>query len=261
MKRKTLYALGLSAVLGFSTLSGCGCGAVQTPESTQQETSTVEEESTSAIETVAQEETPSVAETEAVETESETADDVTVTEETASPEEIGIIEMDSIMYATTSVNERKEPSTDSEKIGSLSIGEEVHVTGKTEDGLWMRIEEGEGEAFVASNYLSTEKPVVEEESPATSESESTSSSGGNTTQTETPAPEQTTPPEQETVVYEPAPAPEDLPEAPAPDNPSAWESLGEPEYTDGSEFAPTLGDGSNLSEGTLSGGDTGLTWN
>lgn len=264
MKRKTLYAFGLSAVLGFSTLSGCGCGAVQTSEPTQQEISTVEEESTSAIETIEQEETPSIVETEAV----ETASGVTVTEEANSSEEIEIIEMDAVMYATTSVNERKEPSADSEKIGGLSIGEEVHVTGKTEDGLWMRIEEGEGEAFVASNYLSIEKPVVEEESPATSESESTSgsesatgSTGGSTTTPSTEAPVTEVPQQQETVVLEPAPAPEDLPEAPAPDNPSAWESLGEPEYTDGSEFAPTLGDGSNLGEGTLSGGDTGLTWN
>lgn len=259
MKRKTLYALGLSAVLGFSTLSGCGCGAVQTSESTQQETSTVEEESTSVIETVAQEETPSVTETEAVETESETTGDVTAMEETASPKGIGIIEMDAIMYATTSVNERKEPSVDSEKIGSLSIGEEVHVTGKTEDGLWMRIEEGDGEAFVASNYLSTEKPVVEEESPATSESESTSSSGGNTTQTETPAPEQ------ETVILEPAPAEEDLPPAPAPDNPDALESLpsgGSANVGGAVDFSQmTNGSGTGMSEGTLSGGDTGLTWN
>ena len=259
MKRKTLYAFGLSAVLGFSTLSGCGCGAVQTSEPTQQEISTVEEESTSAIETIEQEETPSIVETEAV----ETASGVTVTEEANSSEEIEIIEMDAVMYATTSVNERKEPSADSEKIGGLSIGEEVHVTGKTEDGLWMRIEEGEGEAFVASNYLSTEKPVVEEESPATSESESTSSNGGSTdsstTTPSTEAPVTEVPQQQETVVLEPAPAPEDLPEAPAPDNPSAWESLGEPEYTDGSEFAPTLGDGSNLGTG-YEGQGTGMTW-
>lgn len=253
MKRKTLYAFGLSAVLGFSTLSGCGCGAVQTSEPTQQEISTVEEESTSAIETIEQEETPSIVETEAV----ETASGVTVTEEANSSEEIEIIEMDAVMYATTSVNERKEPSADSEKIGGLSIGEEVHVTGKTEDGLWMRIEEGDGEAFVASNYLSTEKPVVEEQ-PSTSESESTSgsesatgSTGGSTTTPSTEAPQQ-----QETVVLEPAPAPEDLPEAPAPDNPSAWESLGEPEYTDGSEFAPS-GDMSDLE---YNGPGTGMTW-
>ena len=254
MKRKTLYAFGLSAVLGFSTLSGCGCGAVQTSEPTQQEISTVEEESTSAIETIEQEETPSIVETEAV----ETASGVTVTEEANSSEEIEIIEMDAVMYATTSVNERKEPSADSEKIGGLSIGEEVHVTGKTEDGLWMRIEEGEGEAFVASNYLSTEKPVVEEQ-PSTSESESTSSSGGNTTQTETPAPEQ------ETVILEPAPAEEDLPPAPAPDNPDALESLpigGSANVGGAVDFSQmTNGSGTGMSEGTLSGGDTGLTWN
>lgn len=198
MKRKTLYAFGLSAVLGFSMLSGCGCGAVQTSEPTQQEISTAEEESTSSTETILQEETNSVTETEAVETESETTSDVTVTEEANSSEGIEIIEMDAIMYATTSVNERKEPSADSEKIGSLSIGEEVHVTGQTPDGEWFRIDDSEtGDAFVSAQYLSTEKPIIEQ-----------------------PAPEQTTPPSQEeTIVLEPAPAPEDLPDAPAPDNP------------------------------------------
>ena len=178
-------------------------------------------------------------------------------------EEVAIEEMDATMYAITNVAVRENYSTTSERLRTLSTGEEVHVTGKTEDGLWMRIEEGEGEAFVASNYLSTEKPVVEEESPATSESESTSSSGGSTdsstTTPSTEAPVTEVPQQQETVVLEPAPAPEDLPEAPAPDNPSAWESLGEPEYTDGSEFAPTLGDGSNLGTG-YEGQGTGMTW-
>ena len=202
MKRKTLYAFGLSAVLGFSTLSGCGCGAVQTSELPQQETSTVEEESTSSTETISQEETNSVTETETVETESETTSDVTVTEEAKSSEEIEIIEMDAIMYATTSVNERKEPSADSEKIGSLSIGEEVHVTGQTPDGEWFRIDNSEtGDAFVSAQYLSTEKPIIEQT-----------------------APEQTTPPEQETVVYEPAPAPEDLPDVSEPDVPLSDEA-------------------------------------
>lgn len=183
MKRKTLYAFGLSAVLGFSTLSGCGCGAVQTSEPTQQEISTVEEESTSSTETISQEETNSVTETETVETESETTSDVTVTEETAFPEEIGIIEMDAIMYATTSVNERKEPSADSEKIGSLSTGEEVHVTGQTKDEQWYRIEiSGIDEGFVASQYLSNDKPIIEQsESQAPAET------------VPTPAPQETVP--------------------------------------------------------------------
>ena len=174
-------------------------------------------------------------------------------------EEIAIEDMDATMYATTNVAVRENYSTTSERLRTLSTGEEVHVTGKTEDGLWTRIEEGEGEAFVASNYLSTEKPVVEEESPATSESESTSSNSGNTTQTETPAPEQ------ETVILEPAPAEEDLPPAPAPDNPDALESLpigGSANVGGAVDFSQmTNGSGTGMSEGTLSGGDTGLTWN
>ena len=169
MIRKRLILLGFVSVLVFSALPGCGCGAVQT--SVPSETVSVEE-STSSLETVTHEETPSATETEAVETESETADDVTVTEETASTEEIGIIEMDAIMYATTSVNERKEPSADSEKIGSLSIGEEVHVTGQTQDEQWYRIEiSGIDEGFVASQYLSNDKPIIEQpESQAPAES-------------------------------------------------------------------------------------------
>ena len=160
MIRKRLILLGFVSVLAFSALPGCGCGAVQT--SVPSETVSIEE-STSSPETVTHEETPSATETEAVETESETADDVTVTEETAFPEEIGIIEMDAIMYAITSVNERKEPSADSEKIGSLSIGEEVHVTGQTKDEQWYRIEiSGIDEGFVASQYLSNDKPVIEQ---------------------------------------------------------------------------------------------------
>ena len=225
MKRKYLILLTTLSLFTFSTLPGCGCGAVQTSEPIRTETATVEPETTSQPEVETQEENPSaseIAEMKNAESETEIASDETETEKTIS-ENNAIMEMDAIMYATTSVNVRQESSVDSEKVGNLFRGEEVHVTGKTEDGLWMRIEEGEGEAFVASNYLSTEKPVVEEESPSTSESESTSSNSGSTdsstTTPSTEAPVTEVPQQQETVVLEPAPAPEDLPDAPAPDNP------------------------------------------
>ena len=260
MRRKYLILLTTLSLFTFSTLPGCGCGAVQTSEPIRTETATVEPETTSQPEVETQEENPSaseIAEMKNAESETEIASDETETEKTIS-ENNAIMEMDAIMYATTAVNVRQESSVDSEKVGNLFRGEEVHVTGKTEDGLWMRIEEGEGEAFVASNYLSTEKPVVEEQ-PSTSESESTSSSAGNTTQTETPAPEQ------ETVILEPAPTEEDLPPAPAPDNPDALESLpigGSANVGGAVDFSQmTNGSGTGMSEGTLSGGDTGLTWN
>lgn len=259
MKRKHLILLTTLSLFAFSALPGCGCGAVQTSEPIQTETATVEPEATSQPEAETQKESPSaseIAEMKNVESETEIASDETEAEETIS-ENKAIMEMDAIMYATTAVNVRQESSVDSEKVGNLFRGEEVHVTGKTEDGLWMRIEEGEGEAFVASNYLSTEKPVVEEESPATSESESTSSSGGNTTQTETPAPEQ------ETVILEPAPAEEDLPPAPAPDNPDALESLpigGSANVGGAVDFSQmTNGSGTGMGTG-YEGQGTGMTW-
>lgn len=211
MKRKTLYALGLSAVLGFSTLSGCGCGAVQTPESTQQETSTVEEESTSSAETIAQEETPSVTETEAVETESEIANDVTVTEETTSE----INELDGTLYTTTDVALREKNTVASEKLATVPAGTAVHVTGITEDEQWYQISDYEDieVGYISGAYLASEKPSTSSDNNA---SGSTSSSSGSSTSNEsesattsesTSTPAETTQPEPETPA-ETTPAPE-----------------------------------------------------
>ena len=198
MIRKRLILFGFVSVLAFSTLPGCGCGAVQT--SVPSETVSVEE-STSSPETVIHEETPSATETEAIETESETADDVTVTEETASPEEIGIIEMDAIMYATTSVNERKEPSADSEKLATVPAGTAVHVTGITEDEQWYQISDYEDieVGYISGAYLSSEKPSTSSSSGSTSSSESSSTtsteSESATTSESTSIPAETTQPE------------------------------------------------------------------
>ena len=193
MIRKRLILFGFVSVLAFSTLPGCGCGAVQT--SVPSETVSVEESSSSS-ETVTHEEIPSATETEAVETESEAAGDVTVTEETASPEEIEIIEMDAIMYATTAVNVRQEASAGSEKIGSLSKGTAVHVTGITEDEQWYQISDYEDieVGYISGAYLSSEKS-----SSSSSSSGSTNETASESTETqqvetpETQAPAETTP--------------------------------------------------------------------
>ena len=56
-----------------------------------------------------------------------------------------------------------------------------------------------------------------------------------------------------------------MPPAPAPDNPDALESLpigGSANVGGAVDFSQmTNGSGTGMSEGTLSGGDTGLTWN
>lgn len=133
-------------------------------------------------------------------------------------EEIAITDMDETMYVVTDVALRAKYTTASEKLRTLATGEEIHVTGLTEDGNWYRVEHSEsGEGFVASQYLSSEKPVVEQPSESASSSNSESTNTGSST-TETPVVE--TPSQEETIVVEPAPAPEDLPDAPAPDNPN-----------------------------------------
>ena len=178
MKRKALYALGLTTFLGISMVAGWGCGeVVQTSGIVQQEAPTTEEESTTITEeTGSEEESTSVPEN--VETEeaassqaNETEETVTL-EETVPIEELKIIEMDAVMYATTTVNIRKESSTDAEKIGGLFTGEKVHVTGRTEDGLWYRVDDSyKGEGFIAAEYLTDVAPVKESAPSESTQSE------------------------------------------------------------------------------------------
>lgn len=228
MKKKVLILIGIISCLIFSVLPGCGCGqqqevmeTVPTVEETEIESESISIEETTEEETIPEETT--MEQTESIEEQTETVMET---------EGLDIQDMSAVMYTTANVVLRQEPSTESEKLRTVSAGEEVEVTGQTVDGLWFRVEDTEkGTGYISGEYLSSEKPVIQE------------------------------PVQQETVVNESATSEDNLPEAPAPDNPGAWDSLGEPEYTDGSEFAPTLGDGSNLGEGTLSGGDTGLTWN
>ncbi len=85
-----------------------------------------------------------------------TADNNKLTEENKTEESpktvIKIEETDEYMYVSSSVNVREGPSVDNKKIGTLSVDEKVHVTGKTADG-WVRIEYQNGEGYVNSGFL------------------------------------------------------------------------------------------------------------
>lgn len=69
--------------------------------------------------------------------------------------EIPIKELNQIMYATGNVNTRLGDSTDYEKIGSLTLNQEVLVTGISERTGWYRINVGGQEMFVSGSYLVT----------------------------------------------------------------------------------------------------------
>ena len=84
---------------------------------------------------------------------------------------------DTQMYAKSSVNVRKSPSAEDEKLGSLSTAQEVTVTGLTSTN-WYRISYNDGIAYVSANYLQNEKPIVQTAKKSSGGSSGGASSGG-----------------------------------------------------------------------------------
>lgn len=84
---------------------------------------------------------------------------------------------DTQMFAKSSVNVRKGPSADDEKLGSLSTAQEVTVTGLTSSN-WYRISYNDGTAYVSAEYLQNEKPVVQTAKKSSGGSPGGASSGG-----------------------------------------------------------------------------------
>lgn len=76
------------------------------------------------------------------------------------------------MYAKSSVNVRSGPDVSYERMGHLDKGEEVEITGLSENG-WYRIKFKGGEHFVSGKYLVSEKPTVVTTAKVTSKIEST----------------------------------------------------------------------------------------
>lgn len=69
-------------------------------------------------------------------------------------------DMATTMYATQTVNIRNLPNTDGEKLGSLSINQEVAVTGQCNETGWYMFNYNGQTAFVSNSYLSVEKPEI-----------------------------------------------------------------------------------------------------
>lgn len=62
------------------------------------------------------------------------------------------------MYASERVNIRKQPSSESEKVGELKRGDEVLVVGEQDD--WKEIQMGDDTFFVSAEYLTEEEPTT-----------------------------------------------------------------------------------------------------
>lgn len=69
-------------------------------------------------------------------------------------------DMTATMYATQTVNIRNLPSTDGEKIGSLSTNQEIVIKAQCNETSWYMFDYNGQTAFVSNNYVSTEKVEV-----------------------------------------------------------------------------------------------------
>lgn len=87
---------------------------------------------------------------------------------------------ESTMYATASVNVRASYTTGSEVLTSLSPGQKVKVTGKSENG-WIRVIYDGRDAFVYQKYLSDSAPQKKAETEEKKQPESQPSQPGVTT--------------------------------------------------------------------------------
>lgn len=74
-------------------------------------------------------------------------------------------EIDAYMYTTADLNMRKKGKTESEVIGSIPYGTEIHVTARRADN-WYRTERGKI-GYVSGKYLSEEEPVKQTQQEST----------------------------------------------------------------------------------------------
>ena len=99
--------------------------------------------------------------------EPEEADGAGIFEGSGSVEVELFTEVNETVYATGTVNIRASYAADSDKLGSLSVGQSVTRTGTsiagTEAEGWSRVELSDGTtAYISNKYLSTTKPVAQQ---------------------------------------------------------------------------------------------------
>ena len=160
MKKKLVVTL-LTLALGMTGCSSAPSNVAQSteaPASTEAVTSTELAIPEDAVVIAPVENDTEVSAENGLATETEAATEVTEETETAETE-FAVVAMEATKYAKKSVNVRKGPSTDYEKVGSLSTNQKVKVIGQADTG-WYQIELDGEIAYVSEKYLVDEKVAV-----------------------------------------------------------------------------------------------------
>lgn len=172
MKTRSLaVALSLALVLGMA-----GCGGQQAQQEPQEPDQGKVQQSEPASTTpqfesmeVKNENDTAMPLADLEDIEPEEADGAGIFEGSGSVEVELFTEVNETVYATGTVNIRASYTADSDKLGSLSVGQSVTRTGTsiagTEAEGWSRVELSDGTtAYISNKYLSTTKPVAQQPS-------------------------------------------------------------------------------------------------
>ena len=176
MKKALIYALALALAL---SLTACGQPKAEQPTDPAPSTSAPEPIATpEPIKDTAPEPEPEQTPAAPVETE-----DTQPPEETESQEdEVQLFtDVNETVYATETVNLRSGPSTAHDKVGSLNKSDSVTRVGigTAEAEGWSRIQLSDGSlVYVSNKYLSTTKPVVQQQTSKPSSGQQSKPSGG-----------------------------------------------------------------------------------
>lgn len=167
MRKKILIKMTILS-LTILILGGCASKTASIEETEQAETAESTElqttEETSTTETVESNEAEPteelLTEPEAAESSEEEPTIESEAELTAAAEptedptvQYTYTDLSATMYAQQNVNVRNQPSTDGEKVGSLSTNQEVSVTGQCNETSWYRIDYNGAIAYVSNNYI------------------------------------------------------------------------------------------------------------
>lgn len=123
--------------------------------------------------------------------EAQAADEQIQSESEEAKTEYTVVPIDTqTMYAQQSVNLRQGPSTEYDKVGSLSTNQSVTITGyvETASGKWYQLSTGE---FVSEKYLGTDKVVVQAPSNNSNTSNNNNNSNSNNSQSSSSSEEKT----------------------------------------------------------------------
>lgn len=196
--RKYKSAIAMSMCLCSMLFTACGNDdeviketTIVAEQSQENDTSSKEESSetettdlevaTSEVETSSESDTTTKIET-TKEPETTTKEETTTVQETTTVEEtttaLTITELNKTMYVKSTVNVRSGPTKDYDKLGSLSKGKSVKVTGQSDQTGWYRIEYNGKVGYVSDDYLqveplpepetTTKAPAIETTKPAAS---------------------------------------------------------------------------------------------